>query len=155
MMRHTAHEIGATLTHRLAIDELNAWVASCLDLQSYTEMADAFTADAQYVSGPRVLNGPQDIVDFFVHRKKQGGPRSTRHMGSGLRLKFDASGRLAQGSSVWISYASNTEVPVDTLAAFMVADFDDTYVLEDDGYWRICKRVITPVFKNVEAAPRS
>lgn len=153
MKRHTAQAFEATLGHRLAIEELNAWVAHCLDHKTYQDMADAFTEDAVYVSGPRALNGSQEIVRFFEQRQQKGGPRSTRHMGSGLHLQFSDGGRKAKGHSVWISYACNADAPVDTLAAFMVADFEDSYVLQEDGMWRISERVIHPVFKNLEAAP--
>ncbi|TFL10495.1 nuclear transport factor 2 family protein [Pusillimonas noertemannii] len=153
MKRHTVQALEATLGHRLAIEELNAWVAHCLDHKTYQEMADAFTEDAVYISGPRALTGPEEIVQFFEQRRQKGGPRSTRHMGDGLRLQFSDDGRKAMGRSVWISYACNAEAPVDTLSAFMVADFEDSYVLQDDGMWRISERVIRPVFKNPEAAP--
>lgn len=155
MMRSSVQAVGATLAHRLAIEELNATVAACLDHQDYAALGDAFTAEALYVSGPRQLVGPREIIEFFVSRKESGGPRTTRHMGSGLRLEFNERATSARGASIWVSYASNTVAPVDHLAIFMVADFEDCYVLQSDGFWRISERVIRPVFKNAEAAPRA
>lgn len=156
MKRSSVQEIGATLAHRLAIEELNAFVAACLDEQRYDDLAQAFTEDARYTSGARFLSGPGEIARFFVERKAAGGPRITRHAGTGLRLEFNHDHTEARGSSVWVSYASNTpDVPVDHVAVFMVADFEDVYVLQGEGYWRIRERVIRPVFRNAAAAPRA
>jgi len=156
MKRASVQEIGATLAHRLAIEALNAEVAACLDEQRYDDLAPAFTEDAHYISGPRFLAGPDEIVRFFGERKAAGGPRITRHTGTGLRLEFNHDHTEARGTSVWVSYASNTaDVPVDHVAVFMVADFEDVYVLQGDGHWRIRERVIRPVFRNAAAAPKA
>jgi len=145
--------MAATAGHRLAIEELNAWVALCLDHQLYDRLAEAFTDDARYVSGGRTLTGGQGIARHFIERAAAGGPRTTRHMHSGLRLRFGDDGRTARGASVCVCYAANAPAPAEQAAPYMVADFEDVYVLQADGFWRIGERVIRPVLRNASLAP--
>lgn len=152
MKRASAIEIAQTLAQRGAIDALNAAFARCLDQLAYDDLGDLFTADARYASGPRAMEGRDAIVHSFVTRAQKSGPRTTRHMYSGLSLTFDHA-HIARGHSVWISYARNAPAPVDDVTPFVVADFEDIYHLEDDGHWRIHERVIRPVFRNALAAP--
>ena len=152
MTRTNPNEAAATLAQRIAIEELNAAFAHCLDHAAYDELGELFSTDAHYASGLRTMGGRDSIVQSFVTRAQMGGPRTTRHMYSGLRLRFDGAS-LARGQSVWISYACNAAVPVDEVTPFVVADFEDIYVLEEDGQWRIQERVIRPVFRNPKAAP--
>jgi hypothetical protein len=140
---------------RAAIEELNACFAQALDRSAPDALADLFTEDACYRSGARELQGRQAIVGFFEDRLASG-PRTTRHLCSGLRLFFSDDAAMpfsAEGESVWISYAANAAPPIDEVVPFMIADFSDVYVLEPDGHWRIARRVIEPVFRNAAAGP--
>jgi hypothetical protein len=153
MIRATITEIEEGLAHRLAIDELNAAFAYCLDHQEYDGLRDLFSTDARYTSGGRALEGAGTIAQFFLQRAAISGPRTTRHMSSGMRMAF-TSATSARGSSVWISYACNTEAPVEGITAYLIADFEDVYSFEADGRWRIRERLIRPVFRDPAGAPR-
>ena len=152
MRRASQLEAASTLAPRIAIEELNAAFARCLDHAAYDDLGDLFSEDARYSSGPRTMEGRNAIVQSFVTRAQKGGPRTTRHLFSGLSVHFEGSS-LARGHSVWISYACNTPAPVEEVTPFVVADFEDVYVLEVDGHWRIQERVIRPVFRNPKGAP--
>lgn len=155
MNRHSTAELSAQLADRLAIDELNAAFCRCLDTQQYDELTELLTPDAHYRSGPQTLEGNEAVAEFFKRRAGQNAPRSTRHMQSGLRLRFDEDGASATGLSVAIAYAAHAPAPADQAVPFMVADFADVYQRGEDGLWRIKKRIITPILRNPEMAPRA
>lgn len=141
------------LAHRVAIEELNACFAHCLDHGDYEGLGDVFTADARYLSGANELLGCAAIVSYFQSRSTSGA-RTTRHMGCGLCLRFDAVDR-ARGQSVWLSFAFNAVAPIARVTPFMVADFEDIYVRGETGLWRVHERIITPVFRAPELAALS
>lgn len=132
------------LVARVAIEELNARFAQCLDEADYDGLPALFTADARYVSGARELHGGEGVRAFFAERARLGA-RTTRHLGTSLQLRFEGT-CSARGHSVWLSFACNEPAPVAKVTPFMVADFDDLYVRGDDGAWRLHERRITPAF---------
>lgn len=141
------------LAHRVAIEELNACFTHCLDHGDHEGLVDVFTADARYVSGASELLGCAAIVSYFQSRSIRGA-RTTRHMGCGLRLRFETVDR-AKGQSVWLSFACNAVAPIARVTPFMVADFEDLYVRDETGLWRVHERIITPVFRDPEWAALS
>jgi hypothetical protein len=153
MKRHTAAELSARIGDRLAIEELNAWFCHCLDSQQYDGLADVLAVDVHYTSGAHTLHGCDAVIAHFKQRAQQTVARVTRHMHGGLRLNFDGA-RSAQGHSVVMNHAAFGEPPLDQIHPFQAADFSDVYRLEDDGLWRISKRVITPVMRDPTLAPR-
>lgn len=141
------------LAHRVAIEELNAHFAYCLDHADYQGLEDVFSADARYQSGEKELLGCAAIVSHFQSRSTLGA-RTTRHMGSSLRLRFETVDR-ARGHSVWLSFACNALAPIAQVTPFMVADFDDLYKRDETGFWRVYERIITPVFRDPKLAAMS
>lgn len=154
MKRHTVAEMAAQAADRLAIEELNAWFCHCLDTQQYDSLGEVLTPDVHYTSGPRTLIGLDTVITQFTTRAQQTLPRTTRHLQSGLRLQFDADGLTAHGLSVAVNYAAHGEAPADSLTPFVVADFTDTYQRGQDDRWRIKTRIITPILRNPDLAPR-
>ncbi|CAE6959416.1 nuclear transport factor 2 family protein [Paraburkholderia domus] len=137
---------------RCAIDALNADFVWALD-GGHTDRLDAiFAPNATYVSGTRKLEGLDAIREFFEQRQT-ATQRSTRHMYSGLRVE-KVDGKIARGTSVWLSFAANSPIPTDEVNIYMVADFHDLYEAGEDGRWRILERRIQGVFRNPAAGPR-
>jgi hypothetical protein len=52
-----------------------------------------------------------------------------------------------------LSFAQNAAPPIDDSAPFLVADFEDIYVREANGEWRILSRHIHPIFRNPNGVP--
>jgi hypothetical protein len=98
-----------------------------------------------------VLGGSAQIRGYFEYRKTLG-PRSSRHMWSGLRIASVAHDTVST-TSVWLSFAANVPLPLDHVPVFMVADFFDIYRRGVDGIWRIKERNIVGAFRNPDAAP--
>lgn len=141
------------LADRLAIEALNADFAFHLDRNNAAAVLALFTADALYVNGARRTAGHAEI-EAFLRGRNAAGPRTTRHMCSGLRIAFDAAQPdVARGTAVWINYAHNGTPPIDAITPFLIADFDDVYRRGADGRWRIAERIITPVFRNPAVPP--
>ncbi|SDV49715.1 nuclear transport factor 2 family protein [Chitinasiproducens palmae] len=140
------------LLMRVAIDEIQAEFAHCLDHARYEALAQLFTPDARYTSGARALRGREAIRAFFATRAALG-PRASRHLYSGLRLVDTQPDRIT-ATSVWLSFAANAALPLDEVPIFMVADFHDTFERGVDGRWRIAARTIIAAFRNPAAAPR-
>jgi 3-phenylpropionate/cinnamic acid dioxygenase small subunit len=139
-----------TLSIRLAIEELNSEFAWALDNGEYHRLDALFTEDVHYVSGKRTLEGSTAIRDFFENRA-QLGPRSTRHMWTNLRITGNIDSTV-QTTSVWLTFAANAPLPLESVPVFQVADFFDTFVLTGKG-WRISERRIVSTFRNPDAAP--
>ncbi|MFP6559769.1 nuclear transport factor 2 family protein [Paraburkholderia sp. B3] len=140
-----------TLEVRLAIDTINAEFSWSLDNASFENLDHLFEEDAFYQSGERVLRGRGEIRTFFEKRRALG-PRSSRHMWSGLRI-VSLTEDMAQTTSVWLSFAANAPLPLQHVPIFMVADFFDLYKRGNDGQWRIAERRIVGTFRNPDAAP--
>ena len=131
-------------THdRLAIANLNsAWCAK-LDANDFPALAALYTADAVYETLSGTFTGRDQIEAYFASRVARG-PRTTRHLTSGLTVEFDGEVR-ARGTSVCLSFAQDGTPPLP-IHAHLVADFHDEYVRDPQDGWLIARRVITPVF---------
>lgn len=139
------------LADRLAIEELNASFAYHLDHDEVDSLAELFTEDAIYTNGARRSEGRADIAAFFRSRTA-AGPRTARHMYSGLRIQFEDN-MTATAYSVWLSFAQNAVPPVSYSMPFLIADFIDTYELCADDKWRIKRRHIEPIFRDPAGTP--
>lgn len=131
------------LTIRLALEDLNTAFAHHLDHGEIEPLIDLFTADALYTHGERISRGRAEIEQLFRNRAAKG-PRTSRHLLSGLRLSIESS-TAAAGSSVCLSFAADG-LPPKPANPFLVADFEDRYRREDDGRWRFAERHIRRVF---------
>ena len=128
---------------RLALEELNAAFTHHLDHNEVESLAELFTEDALYTNGPRRSEGRNEIEQLF-RRRIAGGPRTSRHIYSGLRFDIE-SATAATGYSVCLSFAADGEPPLPA-KPFLVADFVDRYRC-DDGCWRFAERHIRPAFR--------
>jgi ketosteroid isomerase-like protein len=134
---------GEKQTIRLELEQLNSAFAYHLDHNEIEALVDLFTADALYTNGDRKSEGREAIEQLFRNRTA-GGPRTSRHMYSGLRLSIESS-VAASGTSVCMSFAADGLPPLPA-KPFLVADFVDRYRREEDGRWRIAERHIERVF---------
>lgn len=141
----------ARLEDRLAIEDLNAAFAWHLDHGEIDALVALFTEDALYTNGARRSEGRAEIETFFRSRTASG-PRTARHLMTGLRVTFQGE-TCASGTSVWLSFAANGLPPIEHCAPFMVADFVDDYVRDAESAWRIARRHIEPVFRNPAIPP--
>jgi ketosteroid isomerase-like protein len=128
---------------RLALEDLNAAFTHHLDHGDIEALVDLFTSDAIYTNGDRRSEGRVEIEQLFRNRVARG-PRTSRHLYSGLRLTIESE-TLASGSSVCLSFAADGLPPLPA-KPFLVADFVDTYRREPHGRWRISARHIEPIF---------
>jgi uncharacterized protein (TIGR02246 family) len=131
---------------RLAIARLNDDFCHELDRGDVDAFVGLFAADALYVNGPRILRGHDAIREFFIGRTRDG-PRTSRHVASGLRIDFQDEAR-ATGISVCVTFSAAGPAPIDSTLPAIVADFEDVYVLMD-GSWRFAERHIKPMFRSV------
>jgi hypothetical protein len=140
-----------TLTERVerieryrALDELNADFCRFLDHNMVDELAELFCEDADYSHGERVSSGRAEIHALFS-RRTAGGPRTSRHMQTGLRIT-EMSCHSAKVYSVCMTFAVDGVPPITSADPFLVADFIDEYRLCGDDRWRIAKRHIKRIF---------
>lgn len=128
---------------RLALEDLNSAFTHHLDHGEVDALVDLFTDDALYTHGTRRSQGKAEIEALF-RKRAAGGPRTSRHIYSGLRFAIDDADH-ASGHSVCLSFAQDGAPPLPA-TPFLVADFDDVYVRGGDGRWRFRERHITRVF---------
>ena len=131
------------LAIRIALEDLNAAFTHNLDHGEIEALVELFTDDALYTHGERVSRGRAEIEALFRDRVAKG-PRTSRHMYSGLQFAIESS-REATGTSVCMSFAADG-LPPKPAKPFLVADFVDRYRCGDDGRWRIAERHIHRVF---------
>jgi len=140
----TASERLSLLETRLALEELNTNFCFCLDHGRIDQLLALFTEDALYTHGNRRSVGRAEIAAVFDQRTATG-PRTARHLYSGLRLQLHSPDR-ASGSSVCMTFASAGEAPLVPAIPHLVADFLDEYQRGTDGIWRIRERHIKRIF---------
>ena len=136
------------LNVRAEIEDLNARFAWALDRHDWPVLSEVLAVDVHYASIGRNLRGANAVIDSF--RSRTGG-RTTRHGMGNLLLAAGPMGSVI-GRGSWHTFASDG--PTDAVPLFMVADFDDIYLQDASGSWRISERVITPVFRDSALAPR-
>lgn len=127
----------------LAIRGLNDDLCHELDRGTPEGFAALFTQDALYTHGPRRSVGRDEVL-AFARSRRAAGPRTSRHVQSGLRITFEGDDR-AHGVSCCTTFAASAEPPIASTAPVLVADFLDVYVREG-GVWRVAQRDIVPVF---------
>ena len=133
------------LAIRAALTELNAAFTYHLDRNEIDPLVDLFTAHAVYTHGERRSEGREEIRALFEARARRG-PRTTRHLVSGLQLAV-ADEAEASGHSICLLFAADSLAPVTgPLVPTLLADFVDAYSREADGQWRIARRDIRRIF---------
>jgi hypothetical protein len=134
----------AEIRIRLALQDLNAAFTHNLDHDQVDALAGLFTEDALYTHGERRSEGRAAIRALFAARTASG-PRTTRHLATGLMLQIDSES-AASGTSVCLTFASDGLPPFTPATPYLVADFRDRYRLCADGRWRIAARDIRRIF---------
>lgn len=129
---------------RFALEDLNTAFTYYLDHNRVDELAALFTEDAVYSHDTRRSQGREEIRALFVARTALG-PRTARHLYSGLRLDVQSADH-ASGTSVCMTFASDGAPPIAHALPYLVADFEDLYRRCSDGKWRIAARHIRRVF---------
>jgi hypothetical protein len=129
---------------RAALEDLNTAFTYCLDHDDIDGLVALFTEDAIYTHGPRRSEGRAAIDELF-RRRAASGPRTARHLYSGLRLEIE-SRTEAKGTSVCMTFAQNGTPPLAPAVPILVADFNDLYACGEDGRWRIRERHIVRIF---------
>jgi hypothetical protein len=133
---------------RLAIEDLNAAFTQHLDRGDIESLVDLFCFDALYTHGERESQG-RDEIEALLRNRVAKGPRTSRHLYSGLRIEIESPSE-ATGASVCLSFAADGLPPLPA-KPFLVADFIDRYRLEADGRWRFAERHIERVFVGSDA----
>jgi hypothetical protein len=134
---------GAASAIRGEIEALVAEFAWRIDHQSGHGVADLFTEDGVYEMGPEALRGRADLEEFY-RRRREAGPRTSRHIFTNLRL-WDVESVGARGTCVLSLHAANG-TPPHPLSPLIVADYDDEYVQDSDGTWLFKHRKLTLLF---------
>ncbi|HEX7080652.1 MAG TPA: nuclear transport factor 2 family protein [Gammaproteobacteria bacterium] len=134
---------------RLALEDLNSAFTRCLDHGDIDALVGLFTEDALYTHGARRSKGRKAIEALFRARTA-AGPRTSRHLYSGLTLEIESRTRAA-GTSVCMTFAQAGLPPLSPAVPILVADFHDVYVRGDDGRWLFESRRIERIFEDPSA----
>ena len=129
---------------RLALEDLNTAFTHHLDHNEVDALLDLFVDDVFYTHGQRSSRSKAELAQVFRNRTA-AGPRTSRHIYSGLKLDIESSTR-ARGTSVCMTFGQNGLPPLQPAIPILVADFNDVYVLCDDGKWRFKERHIHRIF---------
>ena len=128
---------------RLAIEDLNTDFVYLLDGGNVDELAELFCEDAVYTHGQRRSEGRTEIAELF-RKRTASGPRTSRHIYSGLRISIDDATH-ATGTSVCLTFAADGAPPLP-IKPLLVADFVDVYLYCNDARWRFQRRDIRRIF---------
>lgn len=104
----------------IAIHRLNDDFSHELDRGTPEGFADLFVEDAIYTNGPRHARGRAAILQFAKSRTASG-PRTSRHVLSGLRVTF-ASADRAIGVSCCTTFSAPASPPIPSTLPTVVAD---------------------------------
>ncbi|MGV0906705.1 nuclear transport factor 2 family protein [Mycobacterium novum] len=134
---------------RPGIEALITQFAWLIDHEDGRGVAELFTAQGSYTlnGGGLDLRGRAEIDQFYQHRRATG-PRTSRHLFSNLHLTAGNEAH-ARGTCVLTLHAANGHPPHTATDPIMVADFDDTYIRNDDGSWQFERREVTTLFGRV------
>lgn len=127
----------------VAIERLNAAFCHELDRGTPEGFAALFTDAAFYTHGRRESRGRDEIL-AFARSRTAAGPRTSRHVQTGLRIELQGADRAA-GTSCCTTFAASATPPIASTLPILVADFRDVYALEE-GAWRFAERHIVPIF---------
>jgi SnoaL-like protein len=135
---------------RAALEDLNTAFCYHLDHNEVEALLDLFTDDVYYTHGPRKTSGKVELEQVFRSRTATG-PRTSRHLYSGLRLEIESATR-ARGTCVCMTFGQGGVPPLAPAVPILVADFDDIYERGADGRWRFRERHIRRIFVDSHAS---
>jgi uncharacterized protein (TIGR02246 family) len=134
---------------RLEIESLNAEFAYLIDHDRSDEVADLFTEDGVYRRSTGEASSGREAIRRSYRIRADQGQRTARHIFSNLRLTMKNE-RLAHGTVILTLFAHDGTPPLPA-DPMLVADYDDVYVLCDDGRWRYRERTVTWLFRRAGA----
>lgn len=132
---------------RLALEDLNTAFCYHLDHNEIPQLTALFSEAAIYTHGQRRSEGRDAITRLFEARLATG-PRTSRHLATGLKLDIESECRAA-GTSVCMTFAEDGEPPLTPATPFLVADFNDVYICSNNR-WLIQERHITRIFTDTQ-----
>jgi hypothetical protein len=135
---------------RLEVEALNAEFAYLIDHDRSEEVAALFTNDGVYGRSTGERSEGQAAIAESYRRRRAKGPRTARHIFTNLHLIYESERRI-RGTVILTLYAEDGLPPLPA-EPMVIADYDDIYVLCDDGRWRYQERVITWLFVREGAA---
>lgn len=135
---------------RMALEDLNTAFTHHLDHNEVEPLIDLFTDDVLYTHGSRRSEGRDAVARLFRNRAA-AGPRTSRHLYSGLKLDIQ-SATAATGTSVCMTFGQDGLPPLAPALPILVADFKDVYLLCGDGRWRFRERHIERVFVDPQSS---
>ena len=129
---------------RLELEELNAEFAFRVDHGRTATVADLFTPDGSYGFADGARSRGRDEIRAAYAERDARGERTARHVFTNLRFALDGF-RRASGAIILTLFADDGPPPrpAEVLA---VCDFEDRYLLCDDGRWRYGSRTIRTLF---------
>lgn len=129
---------------RRAIAALNDDFCHELDRGTVDGLVALFTPGAVYSRDARVSEGA-DAIRALLEARTANGPRTSRHLMSGLRIVFTGPDE-AVGLSLCTVFTAAGAPPIAGAAPGAVADFEDVYIRTDEG-WRFARRHIRTIFQ--------
>jgi ketosteroid isomerase-like protein len=132
------------LLARLEIEELNAEFAHLIDSNQSEAAADLFTEAGSYGRATGERSVGRAAIRAAYQARKDRGRRTARHIFTNLRLTHESDQRII-GTLILTLFAADGPPP-HPAEPFLVADYDDVYVLDGDGRWRYESRTVTWVF---------
>ena len=126
------------------IQKLNDDFCYELDRGTPEGFAVLFAEDVIYTRGERKSYGRDEVLAFSIGRTANG-PRTARHIASGLRIEFEDE-NTAKGLSCCVTFAASDAPPIASTRPALVADFHDIYSKET-GEWLIKERHIVAIFE--------
>ncbi|KQU07151.1 hypothetical protein ASG56_06315 [Rhodococcus sp. Leaf7] len=131
-------------TIRSEIDALVAEFAYRIDHEGGHTVHELFTADGTYDLSGWAITGHEQIKRFYDDRRNSG-PRTSRHLFTGLRLDPTFTAETVTGNCVLTLHAHAGVAPLP-LDPVMIADYADTYRRDGNGQWLFHHRRVTPIF---------
>jgi hypothetical protein len=109
-----------------------------------------FTEDGIFHAGNTAVVGRAAIEEYLLKRVSRG-PRTSRHIISNFRAKFDSEAS-ATTHCVLILHAADGTPPLPLTAPVGIFDLIDRWVKTAEGEWLVADRSFRPVFTAQAAA---
>jgi hypothetical protein len=103
-----------------------------------------FTEDGIFHAGRTPVVGHEAIEEFLVRRVSRG-PRTSRHIVTNFRARFDGEAE-ATTHCVLLLHAADGTPPLPLPTPTGIFDLVDRWVKQADGTWLIADRNFVPVF---------
>ncbi|HTK34041.1 MAG TPA: nuclear transport factor 2 family protein [Caulobacteraceae bacterium] len=129
-----------------AIAQLLARLAEAIDRRQPEQIANKFTADAQFRGGsPDLLVGPDAIRAMYEQRFSANSQRRTRHLWSNLRTELRGEQEVAYRVTLSV-YAFEPQRSATTIQ-MRVIEAEGICVRGEDGQWLLKTQFSEPFFE--------